>query len=81
MIYEKIKISDICSKLKESKAVISAYIPDNSEEININKKSQKNTIHFILHNKKTSYKVCTNKTYNLSILKKFVNIFGAESGT
>ena len=38
MIYEKIKISDICSKLKESKAVISAYIPDNSEEININKK-------------------------------------------
>lgn len=37
MIYEKIKISDICSKLKESKAVISAYIPDNSEEININR--------------------------------------------
>ena len=38
MIYEKIKISDICNNLKESKAIISAYIPDNSEEINISKK-------------------------------------------
>lgn len=38
MIYERIKIRDICNKLKESKAVISAYIPENSEEININKK-------------------------------------------
>lgn len=37
MIYEKIKISEICN-LKDSNAVISAYIPDNSEEININKK-------------------------------------------
>ena len=37
MIYEKIKISDICNNLRESKAIISAYIPENSEEININK--------------------------------------------
>ena len=38
MIYEKIKISDICNNLRESKAVISAYIPENSEEIKINNK-------------------------------------------
>lgn len=38
MIYEKIKLKDISSKLKESNAVISIYIPENSEEININKK-------------------------------------------
>ena len=40
MIYEKIRISDICNNLKESKATISAYIPENSEEININKKRE-----------------------------------------
>ncbi|GAA0816814.1 alpha/beta hydrolase [Clostridium tertium] len=38
MIYEKIKLKYISSKLKESNAVISIYIPENSEEININKK-------------------------------------------
>lgn len=40
MIYEKIKLKDISSKLKESNAVISIYIPENSEEININKKRE-----------------------------------------
>lgn len=38
MIYEKINISDINKSLKDSKAYINVYIPDNSEEININKK-------------------------------------------
>lgn len=33
MIYEKIKISDICNNLKESKAVITAYIPNNNERV------------------------------------------------
>jgi|GEM_PF-3816327 len=42
MIYEKIKLKDISSKLKESNAVISIYIPENSEEININKKKRNN---------------------------------------
>lgn len=40
MIYEKIGLKDISSKLKESNAVISVYIPENSEEININKKRE-----------------------------------------
>ncbi len=40
MIYEKIGLKDIASKLKESNAVISVYIPENSEEININKKRE-----------------------------------------
>jgi len=38
MIYEKINISEINSNLKDSKAFINIYIPDNSKEININKK-------------------------------------------
>lgn len=40
MIYEKIKLKDITSKLKDSEAIISAYIPENSNEININKKRE-----------------------------------------
>lgn len=40
MIYEKIRVSDISSELKDSQAIISAYIPENSEEININKKRE-----------------------------------------
>ena len=40
MIYEKLKIRDISKRLKNSDAVISAYIPENSEEININKKRE-----------------------------------------
>ena len=39
MIYEKLKIRDISKRLKNSDAVISAYIPANSKEINLNKKS------------------------------------------
>ena len=38
MIYEKINLRDINDNLKDSNAYISVYIPDNSEEININKK-------------------------------------------
>ena len=38
MIYEKLRIKDISRKLKNSEAIISAYIPENSEEINIKKK-------------------------------------------
>lgn len=38
MIYEKLRIKDISRKLKNSEAIISAYIPENSKEININKK-------------------------------------------
>lgn len=38
MIYEKINICDINDNLKDSKAYINVYIPDNSEEIDINKK-------------------------------------------
>ena len=37
MIYEKLKIRDISKRLKNSDAVISAYIPSNSKEINLNK--------------------------------------------
>lgn len=40
MIYEKLRIKDISRKLKNSEAIISAYIPENSEEININKKRE-----------------------------------------
>lgn len=40
MIYEKLRIKDISRKLKSSEAIISAYIPENSEEININKKRE-----------------------------------------
>ena len=40
MIYEKLRIKDIRRKLKNSEAIISAYIPENSEEININKKRE-----------------------------------------
>lgn len=42
MIYEKLNICDINNNLKESKAYINVYIPDNSEEIDINK--QRKTI-------------------------------------
>lgn len=38
MIYKKINISEVNSNLKDSKAFINAYIPDNSEEIDIKKK-------------------------------------------
>ncbi len=38
MIYEKLNICDINNNLKESKAYVNVYIPDNSEEIDINKK-------------------------------------------
>lgn len=38
MIYEKINICDINDNLKDRKAYINVYIPDNSEEIDINKK-------------------------------------------
>ncbi|MGG7058889.1 alpha/beta hydrolase [Clostridium tertium] len=38
MIYEKINICDISNSLKESKAYINVYIPDNSEEVDKNKK-------------------------------------------
>ena len=38
MIYEKINLRDINDNLKDSSAYINVYIPDNSEEININKK-------------------------------------------
>ncbi|MFU7515279.1 alpha/beta hydrolase [Clostridium sp. HCS.1] len=38
MIYEKINICDINNKLKDSKAYVNVYIPDNSVEIDINKK-------------------------------------------
>ncbi|MGG7143122.1 alpha/beta hydrolase [Clostridium nigeriense] len=38
MIYEKINICDISNSLKESKAYINVYIPNNSEEVDINKK-------------------------------------------
>ncbi|MDV4152079.1 alpha/beta hydrolase [Clostridium sp. AL.422] len=38
MICEKINICDINNNLKDSSAYINVYIPDNSEEININKK-------------------------------------------
>lgn len=40
MIYEKLKIRDISKRLKNSDAVISAYIPANSKEINLNKKRE-----------------------------------------
>ena len=40
MIYEKLRIKDISRKLKNSEAIISAYIPENSAEININKKRE-----------------------------------------
>ena len=40
MIYEKLKIRDISKRLKNSDAVISAYIPSNSKEINLNKKRE-----------------------------------------
>ena len=40
MIYEKLRIKDISRKLKNSEAIISAYIHENSEEININKKRE-----------------------------------------
>ena len=40
MIYEKLRIKDISRKLKNSEAIITAYIPENSEEININKKRE-----------------------------------------
>ena len=40
MIYEKLRIKDISRKLKNSEDIISAYIPENSEEININKKRE-----------------------------------------
>ena len=40
MIYEKLRIKDISRKLKNSEAIISAYIPENSKEININKKRE-----------------------------------------
>lgn len=40
MIYEKLRIKDISRNLKNSEAIISAYIPENSEEININKKRE-----------------------------------------
>ena len=40
MIYEKLRIKDISRKLKNSEAIISASIPENSEEININKKRE-----------------------------------------
>ena len=40
MNYEKLRITDISRKLKNSEAIISAYIPENSEEININKKRE-----------------------------------------
>ena len=36
MIYERLKIKEISNNLKNSEAIISAYIPENSEEININ---------------------------------------------
>lgn len=42
MIYEKLNVCDINNNLKESKAYINVYIPDNSEEIDINK--QRKTI-------------------------------------
>lgn len=38
MIYEMLKISDIFNKLKESNAIITSYIIENSNEIDINKK-------------------------------------------
>ena len=38
MIYEKLRIKDISRKLKNSEAIISAYIPENSEELNYTKK-------------------------------------------
>lgn len=38
MIYEKINICDINKNLKDSKAYINVYIPENSEEVDINKK-------------------------------------------
>lgn len=38
MRYEKINICDINNNLKDSKAYVNVYIPDNSEEIDINKK-------------------------------------------
>ncbi|MDI9216684.1 MULTISPECIES: alpha/beta hydrolase [Clostridium] len=40
MIYERINLRDISSKLKDSNAIMSTYIPENSEEININKKRE-----------------------------------------
>ena len=40
MIYEKLKIRDISKRLKNSDAVISAYITANSKEINLNKKRE-----------------------------------------
>ena len=45
MIYEKLRIKDISRKLKNSEAIISAYIPENSEEININKKRKSRFFH------------------------------------
>ena len=38
MISERLKIKEISNNLKNSEAIISAYIPENSKEININKK-------------------------------------------
>ena len=40
MIYEKLIMKNISENLKNSEATISAYIPDNSEEIDINKKRE-----------------------------------------
>ena len=44
MIYEKLRIKDISRKLKNREAIISAYLPENSEEININKNPCKKSI-------------------------------------
>lgn len=38
MIYRRVEFKNICEELKESEAYFCAYVPDNSEEINIDRK-------------------------------------------